>query len=75
MHIDEYVEYLLGNLGYMGKEIFVMCCIGMHELILGIDLDAISMYKNIVPQTLSLKGFKVQVLRLKVQGLGFNLWV
>ncbi len=52
-----------------------MCCIGMHELILGIDLDAISMYKNIVPQTLSLKGFKVQVLRLKVQGLGFNLWV
>ncbi len=24
-HKDEYFEYLLGDLGYMGKEMFIMC--------------------------------------------------
>jgi len=62
VHIDEYFEYLLNNLGYMGKEMIVICCIGRHsELILGIDMDAIRVYKNIVLQTLNLKGFKMQV--------------
>jgi hypothetical protein len=66
VHIDEYIEYLLGNLDYMGKEMFMMCCIVRRELILGIDLDVVRAYKKIVPQTLNFKGFKVQVLRLKV---------
>jgi hypothetical protein len=61
VHIDEYFEYLLNNLGYMGNEMIVICCIGRRELILGIDLDANRVYKNIVLQTLNLKGFKVQV--------------
>jgi hypothetical protein len=61
VHIDEYFEYLLSNLGYMGKEMIVICCIGRHELILGIDLDVVRVYKKIIFQTLNLKGFKVQV--------------
>jgi hypothetical protein len=78
VHIDEYVDYLLGNLGYMGKEMFMMCCIAMRELKLGIDLDAVGMYKKIIPQTLNHKEFKVQVLSFKViifkvKGSGFGL--
>lgn len=66
MHIDEYVDCLFDNLGYMGKEMFMMCCIVRHELIFGIDVDAVRVYKKIIPQTLNLKGFKMQVLSFKV---------
>ncbi len=56
----------------------VICRIGRCELILGIDLDVVKVYKKIVLQTLNFKGFKVQVLSFKVvifkvKGLGFGL--
>jgi hypothetical protein len=73
-----YFEYILNNLGYMGKEMIMICRIGRCELILGIGLDVVKVYKKIVFQTLNLKGFKVQVLSFnliifKVKGSGFGL--
>lgn len=43
VHID---EYLFSNLGYMGKDIFMMFCIGRHELVLKVDLDVIKPYNK-----------------------------
>jgi hypothetical protein len=43
---DEYFEYLLGNLKYMGKDMFVMRHIGKCELAPGANLVAIVAYKK-----------------------------
>jgi hypothetical protein len=46
VHTIEYYEYLLGDLGYMGKDMFVMCCVGKHEMTFEVDLDAIKVYNK-----------------------------
>jgi hypothetical protein len=46
VHIDEYFQYLLGGLGYLGKELFVMCYIGRLELALRVHMDVIEVYNN-----------------------------
>ena len=40
-HIDQYIEYLLGDMGYLGEEMFIMQCIGQHEVSLSIDNRAL----------------------------------
>jgi hypothetical protein len=37
---------LFDNLGYMGKDIFMMSCIGMHELVLKVDFDVVKAYNK-----------------------------
>jgi hypothetical protein len=39
-------EYLLGDLAYMGDEMFIMHYIGSHELMFGIHLNAIKAYNK-----------------------------
>jgi len=46
IHIYEYSKYLLGNLGYMGKKMFVMHHIGNHKLPPRINLDVNKTFKN-----------------------------
>ncbi len=46
MHTNEYFEYLLDDLGYMGENMFIMCHSGQHELALGVDLDVVSAYNK-----------------------------
>ncbi len=46
MHTNEYFEYLLDDLGYMDKNMFIMCRIGRHELAPGVDLDVVSAYNK-----------------------------
>lgn len=40
-HIDQYIEYLLGDMGYIGEEMFIMQCIGQYEVSLSIDNRAL----------------------------------
>ncbi len=46
VHTNEYFEYLLGDLSYMGKDMFVMCYIGKHEMTFKVNLDAIKVYNK-----------------------------
>jgi hypothetical protein len=46
VHINEYFEYLLGNIGSISKEMFVMCHIRGCKLMLKIDLDIIMGYNQ-----------------------------
>jgi hypothetical protein len=39
-------EYLLANFGDMGEKMFMMCCIGKHELMLGTNLNAIRAFNK-----------------------------
>jgi hypothetical protein len=39
VHIDDYFEYLLGILGYVGEEMFVTGWFGRCKLALGHDLN------------------------------------
>jgi len=45
-HFAHINEYLSGDLGYVGKDIFVMQHIGRCELALGINLAAIATYNK-----------------------------
>jgi hypothetical protein len=40
----EYLEYLLGNLSYLGEEMLIMCWLGRCELALRHDLDAVIVF-------------------------------
>ncbi len=46
VHTNEYFEYLLGDFSYMGKNMFVMCCIGRREMTFRINLYAIKVYNK-----------------------------
>ncbi len=46
MHGDEYFEYLLGNLGYIGEEMFITRRIGKHEIGLNADQNVIRAYNK-----------------------------
>jgi hypothetical protein len=46
VHIHEYFEYSLSDLGYMGKEMFVMQQLGRHKLAVGHDLDGAHAYNE-----------------------------
>jgi hypothetical protein len=41
---NEYFEYILDDLGYMGEDMFVMHHIERHELVLRIHMDVIKTY-------------------------------
>jgi hypothetical protein len=45
-HRDEYFEYLLGNMGYMGEEMFIMHMIRRQELPPNVDHDVVWAYKK-----------------------------
>lgn len=61
-HTNEYFEYLLDDLGYMGKETFVMHRIRKCEFIPKTNLDVIKVFK------------KVHAC-IFILGLGFKVWV
>ncbi len=46
VHTNEYFEYLLGDLNYMGRDLFVMCCIGRHEMTFKVNLNVIKVYNK-----------------------------
>ncbi len=46
LHGDEYFEYLLGDLGYVGEEMFIMRRIGRHEISPNANKDAIKTYNK-----------------------------
>jgi hypothetical protein len=52
---DEYLEYLLEGLGYVGEEMFIMRRIGKLEIGPNVDQDAIKTYNKMHV------GYKVQV--------------
>jgi hypothetical protein len=54
-HGDEYFEYLLGDPGYMAKEMFIMRRIGQQEFALDINHDVLQTYNKMHVR------FKVQV--------------
>jgi hypothetical protein len=54
-HGDEYFEYLLRNLGYMGQEMFIIWRIGQQEFALDANHDVVQTYNKMHV------GFKVQV--------------
>jgi hypothetical protein len=40
-HDNEYFEFLLGDLGYTGEEMFIMWKIGRQEITPNVDMDAV----------------------------------
>jgi len=46
MHTDEYFEYLVGDHGYMGKDMFIMHHIGWRELAFEVVLDIMRAYNK-----------------------------
>jgi hypothetical protein len=58
-HTNEYFEYLLDDLGYMGEGMIVMHCIKKCEFVPKTNLDVIKVFK------------KMHVFL----GLGFRVWV
>jgi hypothetical protein len=40
-HRDEYFEYLLGDMGYLAEEMFIMHMIGRDELPPNVDHDVV----------------------------------
>jgi hypothetical protein len=46
VHINEYFEYLLGDLRYMGKDMFMTRCIGRCKLAFGANLTTIATYNK-----------------------------
>jgi hypothetical protein len=76
---DEYFEYLLGDLRYMGKDMFVMQCIGKCELAPRANLVAIAAYNkmhvNIFLKTnISFHFHLTRFKTFKVKGLNFKIW-
>jgi len=55
LHGDEYFEYLLGDPGYLGEEMFIMWRIGRCEIGLNVDQNAIKAYNKMCV------GYKMQV--------------
>jgi hypothetical protein len=69
IHGNEYFKYLLIDLRYMGKEMFVMHCIERHRLTLSTNVDAIKAYNEMhasykVKVECSIGGFKHKLKRL-----------
>ncbi len=46
VHTNEYFEYVLGDLGHLGEEIFVMHQLGRCEHALGHDQNTVNVYDN-----------------------------
>ncbi len=46
LHGDEYFEYLLGDPGYLGEEMFIMRRIGRCQIRLNANQDAIRAYNK-----------------------------
>jgi hypothetical protein len=46
MHINKYFKYMLGDLKYMGDEMFMTCHIGKRKLTLFANVDAIMTYNK-----------------------------
>jgi hypothetical protein len=46
LHGDEYFEYLLGDNGYLGEEMFIMKRIRRCDISLNVDQDAIKTYNK-----------------------------
>ncbi len=46
MHGDEYFEYLLGDLGYLGEDMFIMKRIGRCDIGFNVDQNAIRTYNK-----------------------------
>jgi hypothetical protein len=44
LYTYEYFECLLGNLNYLGEEMFIMCWLGRCKLALKHDLDAVNAF-------------------------------
>lgn len=44
LYTYEYFEYLLGNLNYLGEEMFIMCWLGRCKLAPRHDFDAINAF-------------------------------
>lgn len=52
---NDYFEYFLGNLGFMGEKMFIMCMIGWWELVQDVDHDVVHAFNKMRVN------FKVQV--------------
>jgi hypothetical protein len=46
VHIDEYFEYLLGDLSYIGEDMFLMCDIKRFELAPEVHMDVVRAYNK-----------------------------
>jgi hypothetical protein len=55
LHGDEYFEYLLGDHGYLGEDVFIMKRIGRCEIGPNVDQDVIRAYNKMHV------GYKVQM--------------
>jgi hypothetical protein len=47
IHTNEYFEYLSGNLGYMGEDMFVMHHIKRRELVFKVRVNVVKLYNKI----------------------------
>ncbi len=47
MHINEYFEYLLKDLGYLDEEMFIMCWFGKYEFVPRHDQNVINAYNKV----------------------------